>query len=984
VIYTLTWKEYREHRSVWFTMVVLTGLLAFAIIQLSAPADLYVAGRVALAVLGLAGAYGVVCGAMMLAGEREAGTLVFLDIFLGRRGLLWLWKALIGVLLAAAEALAVALVLHLLKEEPPGWLGALVGRGGIGALGFHPASQFKPTTALWFVVLPVVTLEAYAWGLLGSALTRRVLTGAGLAILIAFPVWLVAVLTPPPASLALRLTAAAVALIISLNVFLIQSRDTPLAPPPRPDEESRRFRRRLREWEEDRFDLERRAGPASPRVATRGLVAATPELADRPREKSVRRPRPHAADARSPGQVLLWLTFRQARILFFALAAAAVLVGMGLPSYGQVLWPLATLLLGVACGTAVFAQEQSDLSYQFLAAQHFPLRTVWKVKALFWSAVAVLLPLFLMVGGTLGIAAALTLRRRPGAMEPVEPAPLGFEFGTLRQLLGPVLFFGVWLVYGFCAGQLCVLLCRKTVMAVMLGALVALAAVGLWLPSLLCLGMSGWQVWVPPLVALAATRALLRAWAGGRIKERKPLTALAGFGLAALAWAALVFAFRAWDIPDLGEPVDRAAFRASVPSGPDNPAGQKIQEALADFETPGVAAAEDWLPLWRRDWLALLAEVSRLPVGVIETPRGDGELPLLKHLAVCRKMTGQLRFLAEVALKEGKPAAAVDHLARILALSRNLRNKAPLASYLVGVEVEENALHVLDAWLARGKPAPELLRRALGELNRHAAETPPPLDCLQTECFRAAGLLDNPTAWAFRRGAGQLREKWLADGIALSLDTPWEGERKQRLWRAVWAGLLRAVRTPHWQLADAAEEAEGGRTATRLILRGWLPADDGPGATLTRDRLARLLEESWLTDLRLYAPVVPLRAAANRARWRVDASRLAVALGLYQLREGKSAQKLEALVPNYLPRLPVDPYSGQAFRYRISTGEVLEIPGGEGLAWVRVPPGQGILWSTGPDRVDHGGRRHAGEAPDDDPLWARGGFDLITLVPRWP
>jgi hypothetical protein len=982
MILTLAWKEYREQRSVWLTMVLLTGLLAFCIIRFSAPGSVFVAGRVALAVLGLAGAYGVVCGGMMLAGEREGGTLVFLDIFLGRRGLLWLWKALVGVLLAVSEALAVALVLHLLKEDPPRWLRALVGQGGARALGFQPATRFSPSTGLWFLALPVVTLEAYAWGLLGSALTRRVLSGAGLAILIAAPFWLVAVLTPPPISLALRLTAAAAALIVSLNIFLIQSRDTPLAPPPRPDEESRRRRRQLRKWEEDRFDLERRAGRGSrgSEIEDRGSNIEARSSTLHPRSPTPAGPRP--ADAHSPRQVVLWLAFRQARILFMALAAAAVLVGLGLPSYGQVLWPLATLLLGVACGTAMFAQEQSDLSYQFLAAQHFPLKTVWKIKALFWSAAAVLLPLFLMVGGTLGIAAALAVRRRPGALEPAEPAQFGFEFGTLRQLLGPVLFFGVWLVYGFCAGQLCVLLCRKTVMAVMLAGLVGLVAVGLWLPSLLCLGMGGWQVWVLPLVALAATRALVRAWAGGRIKERKPLLALAGFGLVALAWAALVFAFRAWNIPDLGEPLDRAAFRASIPTGLDNPAGQKIQEALADFDNPG-AGAEDWLPLWRHDWLSLLAEVTNLPAGVIETPRGDGELPLLKHLVVCRRMAGQLRFLAQGALKEGKPAAAVDHLAQILALSRNLRNKAPLASYLVGIEIEESALRGLASWLAWGKPAPGLLRRALDELNRHAAETPPPLDCLQTECFRAGGLLDTPTAWAFRRGEGRLQEKWLADSIALSLDTPWEDERKRRLWRAVWAGLFRAVRTPHWQLADAPEELEAGRTTTRQILRGWLPAD-GPGASLSRERLAGLLEESWLSDVRLFAPVVPLRAAANGARWRVDATRLAMALGLYQLGEGKPAQKLEALVPNYLPQLPVDPYSGQGFRYRISTGEVLEIPGAGGLAWVRVPPGQGILWSTGPDRVDHGGRRHAGEAPEDDPLWARGGFDLITVVPRWP
>src|SRR6516164_6054960 len=46
----------------------------------------------ALTILGMAACYGVVCGAMMFAGEQEGGTLVFLDIFLGRRGLLWMGK----------------------------------------------------------------------------------------------------------------------------------------------------------------------------------------------------------------------------------------------------------------------------------------------------------------------------------------------------------------------------------------------------------------------------------------------------------------------------------------------------------------------------------------------------------------------------------------------------------------------------------------------------------------------------------------------------------------------------------------------------------------------------------------------------------------------------------------------------------------------------------------------------------------------------
>jgi hypothetical protein len=159
---------------------------------------------------------------------------------------------------------------------------------------------------------------------------------------------------------------------------------------------------------------------------------------------------------------------------------------------------------------------------------------------------------------------------------------------------------------------------------------------------------------------------------------------------------------------------------------------------------------------------------------------------------------------------------------------------------------------------------------------------------------------------------------------------------------------------------------------------------------LTAERLARLLDASWLADPQLFVPVVSLRSAATRSRWRVDACRLKAALGLYRLLEKKSAQKLEDLVPKYLLQLPVDPYSGQAFRYRISKGEELVIAGvGEFQGpkvhdQEKVRPGQAVLWSTGPDRIDHGGKKHGGSLADDDPRWSAEGLDLIAVAPSWP
>jgi hypothetical protein len=996
MIVTMAWKEYREHRSIWLTMVLMTCVLGYGLAQLVETPDLNTRSLATptLAILGLAAAYGLVCGAMMLAGEKEAGTMVFLDIFLGRRGILWGWKFVLGLVLALSEALTVALALYLLKQRVPEWLPTLVGQRREGTA--FPATGGQ-RLELWFAVLPALTVEAFAWGFLGSALTRRVLAGAALAAVMAAPFLLITIFTPAEVFLGFRAAAVVFVLIVSCVVFMAQSREVAQGPAPRPDDRPR-LRRPISEWEGGgKFDLERRA-PELARRERRPLDVpmAIPDALIEP-ERVVRRER-RPEQAHSEAGVLFWLVLRQAWMLLLILAGGGLVIGLLVPAYGQVLWPVATLLVGLACGTATFAPEQREQSYQFLGAHHLPLGKIWTTRIVFWLTAAVLLTGVLVGGGGLTLLAQAVAARRPDPQlmqrDPLDPAPfpaqgppaagpVGFEFGTLKELMGPPLFFGVWLVYGFCTAQVLVLFCRKNVLAVLLSALVCGGALALWLPSVLCRGMNGWQIWLPPLAMLAATWCLMRAWAGGRIKERRPLAAMTAISVAAVAWIGLNLGWRAWEIPDPGEPLDREAYRASIPVGRENAAGQKIQEALAEFNNKA-----------RDRWLALMTEAANLKakLGVIETTVSGSPQSIEANLQTCRDLTEEIRKRAKARQAEGKSGEALRHLVQILVLSRNLRNKAPQASYRVGVEIENSALEGLDAWLAASKPRPGQLREVLRELDRHAAQTPPPEDSLQTECYRAGNLLDNPNSWAFQAGLrapGQPSGVGLGRAITLSLDMPWEEERKIRLWRLAWAGLFQAVRTPCAQLPDPQGVIDGGTETTRRILQGWLPPAEGPGASITPADMAQLLDESWLPDERLFAPVVPLRAAATRSQWRVAASRLMVALALYQLHEGKAAPHLRALVPKYLPALPLDPYRGRDFGYRVSGGEQIEMAGGEafqgriGPDRGAVNPGQGVFWSTGPDRVNDGGRKHGGLPHDDEAAGPGGGCDLVTVVPNW-
>ena len=125
MILTLAWKELREHQAILLTMVFMTVVLSLGMTRIVAPGDQANAILIGTStVLGMAVAYGVVCGSMMLAGEHEGGTLTFLDVFFGRRSVLWLGKFLIGIVLVLVGVrAAIALLLRaLLNQVPPAWV----------------------------------------------------------------------------------------------------------------------------------------------------------------------------------------------------------------------------------------------------------------------------------------------------------------------------------------------------------------------------------------------------------------------------------------------------------------------------------------------------------------------------------------------------------------------------------------------------------------------------------------------------------------------------------------------------------------------------------------------------------------------------------------------------------------------------------------------------------------------------------------------
>jgi hypothetical protein len=943
MIGTLAWKEHREHQGIWLTMAVMTVAVGWGLPRIVSQGDHVVFMAVSLlTTLGMTVAYGVVCGAMMFAGEHEGGTLVFLDIFHGRRGRLWFGKAAVGTVLIITEALAVAAFLWWIGQEPPTFGPGFLNRPVAGIPG--PAGASRLTANAWFAILPIVGLEAYAWGLFGSSLTRRALPGAAIGAVGASIAWMFTFCGVVFIVLVVRLTAAFIVLVFSWFNFVNQSKEATLGPisadvPPIELEDAR-------ETFLERYDGFARENELLRRWAERDRAERDPtadvmidrEVAAVPAKARQRRPLPEAnADAASPREALRWLVLEQYSTFVVGMGFGCFVAGLIVAANAQVLWPFATLLVGVVCGVAAFAPEQRDLSYQFLAAQHFPLRSIWRFKILSWGAATVMYTMVV----ALGVLLASVLVRLPNQLGRV-----GFA-GPLFDLLGPIAFFGIWPAYGFGVGQIVVWLCRKNILALLLSLLVAAGAIGLWLPSMIAGGMTGWQLWLTPAILIFAGWALVRAWAGGRITERKPVFALVGFISAALAWALVVFAHRAWEIPDVGPPIDVAAFRAGIPAKEDE-ATREIQQALAEYALNGDKA----LPLVRRH----LRAASRLPPGVLETPRLEAS-PTLRHLDPAKRVAEALvREMRHVSQEE-----AANCLGEALTLSRSLRNMAPVESYLVGVEIERNALAGFETVLPRWQPTAETLQFVLDDLHFHADKTPPALDCARTECFRSSGMILDPQAWNLTAPDDLPAPGWLRGGVGLSLETPWESERKTRLWRLVWAGLLRGFDAPDWQRPEAAEPVATQKSAPRAILGPWLPGNDG----VDRVRMTRLVDASWLADERLFCTAESLRVAALRSRVRVDTTRLAIAVALHRMEERQAPERLDDLAKRFPGQMPIDPYSGRPYGYD------------KGLATARI-------WSTGPDRVDDGGLRDGEDVPDDDVRWRTGKLDLVKTEPRWP
>src|SRR5262245_29562219 len=878
MIHTLFWKEWREHRTVWVAMAGLSALLLIGLTYFLDPQSGQVGSSLAdwrmvpvgWATLVLAVTYGLVCGAMMFAGEREGRTMPFLDGLPALRFEVWATKVVVGLLLTLAQSAMLIGIVTCLNLPPGGQTGAM----------------------FWVIVLPLAGIVAYAWGLFGSSVTDNVLAAIGVALapLLCSSLFGTLVVAAGPGSglivLVIPFLLATVGVVLSGLFFTA------------PD------------WE--RWP---------------GLAPQEPLTVQEVKEA----PPPRVAPGGSyPWLSLVWLTVRQGWPELICYALLAPLLGLVLPSMGWLFWPEGTLLLGVLCGTAVFRPEQVDGSYRFLGDQRVPAWRVWWVKVGFWLAAGVgLTLLFLLAVAGHVILATSGMSQSEFVHSEKFYIPGGTWTWNPSSMLG---YAGLGLLNGFAIGQLCGLVWRKTAVAVVVALIVGHMTTAVWLPSVIGGGVSWLQLFFGPFLLLGATLFAARAWLSDRLFSFRPTSLLIAAAVGALLWLGGNLAWRWFEVPEVGEPFDVQSFSKTV--SPDSQMAQRslmnqALKELAERETelapqkegaagppqgggiPGGAAQpvpglpvlglgmappdgdglvgvperpleevfytvlrEGWkestpgLERWLaqmcaadpkdaegpRAWARHVREVSeRPPVAVIDC-RFLNFTSTVQPMQQCVRAAQLFIVRGKQHLARGEETEGIDCLVVALGLSRHLRHKAIPVCYTTGVAVEKAALQTMQDWLTNDACDPDVIRRVGKELDRHEAAVPPISDTVKAAYLTTQNTLNNPDQLGLlldldRRGTDPSSAVTMSRELALTgLQMPWEKARLERTLDAVAAGWLRAAELSPAQLQSS---PYGGILDAQPFvrhLRPWVPSARGADAGMSLERLAGVAEASVLRD----------------------------------------------------------------------------------------------------------------------------------------
>jgi hypothetical protein len=866
MIATLCWKEYREQRGVWFAIVVLAVLIVVGVgsmanqglWQLHQDTDVCLA--LAITMVSLVVVHGVVCGAQQVAGEKETGTLAFLDLLSPQRGPIWQTKFGMGCLLTVTQSQILAgLTAYFQLIDCPLLLlfplFAAIGVYGLlcGMVGGAWCRQVLPAvlTGAALVLMGLAGLAAVLlWCVFrGTEKPRRHRKRRGLRFLIAgrFRRWLGPKLrwikgnTCWWLSMKQGLWVVAAGLAASLaGGFLIMPAF---------------------------FTFYPFASLAAGLLC--GLAAFAPEQVGE-QERFL------GAQRFPPGQ--LWFH----KSLFWLTAAAPMVVLLGWPGAVQHDRPMIGILESVF-RPVLFAAIWPI--YGFCFGQFFMLLSRRIVVAAVMAAFASLVVLLAWLPSML------------------------FGGASTWQFLGVPLFL-------LLATRLSMWswLCRRMYSR---SHIVGLAGCALFVPVFLAGNFWYRAVEIPdvgePFDIAAYEADLNRAARTGTASAIKSAVSQEETHRESL--------FAKFGSPTkriFPVPVDKSGNNKKPPMD----YMQVCREILENGWPKNDVEVGRWLDaMFEGAWAANLRKAANMPLGLMVDPRHitwetwhvTWETPL-PEIKSCRTCATLFTARATQLQARGEHDASLEHLGLVLALSRQLRHHAISFPYLTGTQAQDSALTGYAHWLAKVGPDPKRLRKALEQLLRHEKETPDALESLKAQYIFN---LHVSKKYPFGKVDFALEERIYAEASQV----PWERERRVRLLNAVCLGQLTAAKWPRGKEShlDELARAENSNSPVRFALSHGLPLAEGPTTALSPGRWAEIILDTpgwWHT----ITGVNIVESAAENLRC-LRAYQLVTALALYEVDKEKPAAKLDDLVPDYLATIPLDPVTGKPFSYRIAADD---------------------------------------------------------------
>ncbi|MFL5246054.1 MAG: hypothetical protein ACJ8FY_28620, partial [Gemmataceae bacterium] len=274
---------------------------------------------------------------------------------------------------------------------------------------------------------------------------------------------------------------------------------------------------------------------------------------------------------------------------------------------------------------------------------------------------------------------------------------------------------------------------------------------------------------------------------------------------------------------------------------------------------------------------------------------------------------------------------ALEHFLDALSVSRHMRQRALISLFTSGLAGEKVAVHAIDLWrqeLSKDKqvsysPKTELLQTALERLALHEESLPSLLDCLKAEYLFVRNELYDPKITEARYGSEKRSAVLHAVVEARLLEAlPWEKARVDRLLDSVFAGWMRALTLDYPTLQKSLQTDQqvdqlmlrSGR-ANRYVLGGWAPAEGDGAGQLSRERLAALIDHSWLRDILPFSiPRLGASVTENLSRLRLLRIRMAVALHNAKTgNEGRLGLFDKLVEMNLLPAIPINPLTDSPF-----------------------------------------------------------------------